>query len=369
MPAADLSTRAAQPPSGAVMDGPALAAALPMPVILVDAAGGVTYANPAAVGLLGKGRRVEELFTEARMGPGFPGWGELVAGVLRSGTPARTDAYFAGHGDAAARVLSLTLTAIMPGAGKADRIGLLTVEDVSWRAGLEQRLATHERLASLGKLAARVAHELNNPLDGILRYINLALRLIGSAEHPKVHSYLQESRTGLMRMTQIIRDLLEFSRAGHGQFDIASINDIVEQAVREYSSKAAEHRVIVTADYQDDQLPGVHGSRLYQVCCNLIKNAIEAMPDGGRLAITTGRAGEWIVIRVADTGPGLPADTKRLFEPFFTTKPAGQGTGLGLAICREYLEDLGGSVEATSGEDGGAVFTVRLPQSACHELA
>jgi signal transduction histidine kinase len=366
MPATDVGAKTQHLIAGwPELDGATVVAALSTPVLLVDAAGLVCHANPAAAALLGKGRRIDELFRDARMGPAFSGWPALIAATLRSGEAARVDAYLPGRADGPARVLTLTFVALPRASATGDRYAAVTIEDVSWRAGLEQRLATHERLVSLGKLAARVAHELNNPLDGILRYINLSLRLLKDDSHPKLKSYLDESRTGLMRMTQIIRDLLEFSRASHGQFDIARINDVVEQAIREYSAKAAEHRVIVAVDYQDDHLPGVRGGRLYQVCCNLIKNAIEAMPDGGRLSITTGRMGDAVIIRVADTGPGLPADAARLFEPFFSTKPAGQGTGLGLAICREYLEDMQGTIEAANAEDGGAVFTVRVPMSAC----
>ena len=112
-------------------------------------------------------------------------------------------------------------------------------------------------------------------------------------------------------------------------------------------------------------MPTMRGNRLYQVCRNLIKNAIDAMPDGGRLSITTGLADAHVVIRVSDTGVGLPDDPQKVFEASYTTKPAGEGTGLGLAICKDYIENMGGTLGTATGEDGGAVFTIMIPESAC----
>lgn len=217
------------------------------------------------------------------------------------------------------------------------------------------------RLASLGKLASRVAHELNNPLDGILRYINLALRVAGDAPESKLTSYLAESRSGLMRMTRIIGDLLEFSRNTDAGFEEVPVNELIEQAIHACSPAAEANRVIITADFQTGELPRVGGARIYQICSNLIRNAIDAMPDGGRLSITSGVWDQSLIIRIADTGVGLPHPAEKVFEPFYTTKPPGKGTGLGLAICREIVEGLGGTITAENAPGGGAVFTLMIP--------
>jgi signal transduction histidine kinase len=216
-------------------------------------------------------------------------------------------------------------------------------------------------MASLGKLAARVAHELNNPLDGILRYINLAIRVAGDAPESRLNSYLTESRSGLLRMIRIIGDLLEFSRNSDAGFEETGMNDVIEQAIRASSSAADANRVIVSADFQGGQMPRIRAGRLYQVCCNLMRNAIDAMPDGGRLTISSGVYDEHVVIRVADTGVGLPSPVEKVFEPFYTTKQPGKGTGLGLAICKEFVEDMGGTISAANQDANGAVFTVRIP--------
>ena len=242
---------------------------------------------------------------------------------------------------------------------------VILVEEGERASPGDEHMEVSRRLASLGKLATRVAHELNNPLDGILRYINLALRIVGDAPESKLKSYLAQSRSGLMRMVQIIGDLLEFSRITEGEFDEVGINEIIEESMRSLAAAADANHVIVTADFQSQNMPTVRGSRLYQICCNLIRNAVDAMPDGGRLSITSGLVEDQVVIRIADTGVGLPTPVERVFEPFFTTKAPGKGTGLGLAICKDFIDDMGGTITAAPGESGGAVFTVRIPVSSC----
>jgi len=238
---------------------------------------------------------------------------------------------------------------------------MILIQEIDAAHSSEQQQDVSRRLASLGKLAARVAHELNNPLDGILRYINLALRIVGDAPQPKLKAYLAESRIGLMRMVQIIGDLLEYSRATSGEFDEVGINEVIEEAIRASAAAAEENHVVVAADFQTPAMPTVRGSRLYQVCCNLFRNAIDAMPSGGRLTVTSGIVDDEVIIRVADTGIGLPEPIEKVFEPFFTTKPPGKGTGLGLAICKDFIEDMQGTITASHADNGGAVFTVRIP--------
>jgi len=231
---------------------------------------------------------------------------------------------------------------------------------------MEQRLAVSERLAALGKLAARVAHELNNPLDGILRYVNLALRVGGqSGADPRVAEYLDKARSGLMRMTQITTSLLEFSRQTHAPLEQATINKIVEDAITAMNSRAADHGVTVICNFHQDDMPVVRGSNIFQVFCNLIKNAIDAMPDGGTLTVTTKVDGPDVVVAFEDTGLGLPPDAERIFEPFFTTKDPGKGTGLGLAVCKEIIERYSGTISAHRRQPKGTAFVVRIPSRNC----
>jgi signal transduction histidine kinase len=218
------------------------------------------------------------------------------------------------------------------------------------------------RLASLDSLTTRIAHELNNPLDGILRYTTMALRLAEETHEAKLASYLTQSRSGLVRVVQIIGELLEMARSTRGEFDRAVVNDIVQQALDSCQDAIADCGIVVTIDFQTQDLMAMRGTRLYLACCNLIRNAVDAMPDGGRLSITTGQANGSTMIQIADTGMGFAAAPEKLFEPFYTTKPPGRGTGIGLSLCKEFVEEMGGTISAELGKEGGAVFTVKIPE-------
>ena len=243
--------------------------------------------------------------------------------------------------------------------------GLLMAEDVSARISMERRLAVSERMAAVGKLAARVAHELNNPLDGILRYTNMALRRAETVDDPKIGPYLECIKSGITRMTQIVSALLEFSRSAPGADEQATINKIVEDALSTLEGRAGEANITVVCNLHQADMPVIRGSSIFQVLCNLIKNAIDAMSESGTLTITTEIVGPDVVVTVADTGTGLPDDIEKIFEPFFTTKGRGKGTGLGLAVSREIIERYGGSITAGRNKPRGTIFTVKLPVRNC----
>jgi two-component system, NtrC family, sensor kinase len=242
--------------------------------------------------------------------------------------------------------------------------GTLVIDDVTAVAGMEKRLAVSERMAAVGKLAARVAHELNNPLDGILRYLNLAIRADELGRREKINEYLTQARGGLLRMTEIVRELVAFSRSTATAFDDAGINTIVEESVKVMSDKAVANGVSVICTLSDD-VPAIRGTSLFQVFCNLIKNAIDAMPEGGTLTIATQVVDREAVIRFEDTGVGLPPEMERVFEPFFTTKAPGKGTGLGLSICKDIIEKYSGKIIPERRPQGGTAFTIRLPLEGC----
>jgi signal transduction histidine kinase len=234
---------------------------------------------------------------------------------------------------------------------------LVMVDDVSERALMERRLATSERLAAVGHLAARVAHELNNPLDGILRYIGLAGR-VGDA---RAQPYLDGAREGLTRMAGIIRDFVEQGRFGHAMEARETIERLLDEALAVMQQRAQALGVSIVCDLADCGTAKVDG-RLFQVFCNVIKNALDAMSDGGLLKVRLRREGEEAVVSFADSGRGLETDDPEMvFRPFYTTKPAGEGSGLGLPICREIVTGLGGGIEAASRTEGGAEVTIRLP--------
>jgi len=234
---------------------------------------------------------------------------------------------------------------------------LVLVEEVSSRISMERRLAAGERLAATGSVAAKVAHELNNPLDGVLRYLGLAERHSG----PEAAGYLSAAREGLMRMAQIIRGLLDRGRPWQNAGERTSVHRLLDEAVGVMQPRAHSLGVTVICDF-DDRAQGLVEGSVFQVFCNIIKNALDAMPDGGLLKISLSPTPKGCEVVFADSGCGMSAEqAERIFDPFYTTKPPGEGSGLGLTLCREILQHLGGSIRAEGGPGGGAVFRVQLP--------
>lgn len=219
------------------------------------------------------------------------------------------------------------------------------------------------------RLLAHVSHELNNPLDGILRYVNLAIRALETGRTERLNDYLTQAHGGLIRMSQIVRELVEFSRSAHAEAPCAGVNSIVEEAVTIMSDRSARARVSIQCRLSEN-MPTLRDGGLFQVFCNLIKNAMDAMPHGGTLTIVTELDGPHAVIRFEDTGEGLPADidTDTVFKPFYTTKQPGRGMGLGLAICRDIVEKHDGTITAARLSPGGTSFTIRIPLKGCVHL-
>ena len=231
------------------------------------------------------------------------------------------------------------------------------------KASAQKQHIDLEKLATIGKLASKVAHELNNPLDGILRYINLAIRIVEQENLEKPVEYLLQARQGLMRMVQIVGELLEFSRTAHASLEYASLDHMVDDALKTMGGRIESAGVEVVTEF-GSPTPNVAGGNLFQVFCNLTKNALDAMPSGGTLTISARAADDGSAeVSFRDTGKGIPQEcADRIFEPFFTTK--GKGVGLGLAICKEIVSRYQGSITAANAPGGGSVFTVRLPAAA-----
>ncbi len=346
--------------------------ALSTGVVVFDRSLQVVHRNDSARRLLPDVADVPDLLARIGNQSNYEEWRTELRRVVDQRRPRRLDITVTGE-DGSQSVYQLDLLALRP----IDRAGLgtggvLCVEDVTSRATLERRLAVSERLAAVGKLAARVAHELNNPLDGVMRYINLAIRRLeqmaparGEPLDASLLRYLENAQTGATRMSEIIVGLLEFYRSSPPAFEQATVNKIVEDAVTAMEARAHDCKVTVVCHFHQTDTPVVRGSSIFQVFCNLIKNAIDAMPDGGTLTITTRIDGREdaarCIVTFCDTGTGLPDDVQRIFEPFFTTKAPGKGTGLGLAVCRELIEKIGGSIEARRGNPRGTEMVVSLP--------
>ena len=241
--------------------------------------------------------------------------------------------------------------------------GLALVRDISSRVRAERELRQSEKLASVGQLAAGIAHEINNPLGVILGFAQgmaKELKHDDALELP-VRSIEREA----LRCKELVRSLLTFSRASQGGLIELELNAVIEQALVLVSPQAKMKRVRIVSSLAAD-LPLVLGDKiqLQQVIVNLSSNAIDAMPNGGTLNISSEKertSDGRILLKVADEGTGIPsAVMSKIFEPFFTTKPLGQGTGLGLSLVREIVQKHNGEISAES-RPGRTEFVVKLP--------
>lgn len=228
---------------------------------------------------------------------------------------------------------------------------------------MEEQLRRSEKLASLGTLAAGVAHEINNPLTGIMLYASILKgdKRLDPALQPDVERVISE--TG--RCADIVRDLLEFSRESAPKMEIVALEAILDDVVTFFHKQPDFSAITITKKY-DAALPQitVDPNLIREVFINLIINAGHAMPDGGELEITTSLLpdGRNACVAFRDSGTGISEENlARIFDPFFTTKPS--GTGLGLAITYGIVESHGGKIEVKSREGEGTTFTVMLPVS------
>jgi len=218
-----------------------------------------------------------------------------------------------------------------------------------------------EKFASLGRLAGGIVHEINNPLDAVTRYTNLLIEK--DPDKAVAREYLDEIKIGLTRMGKITRSLLEFSQQlkDSERREMVDINGAVEEALSLFRHNFFSGSIEIQKEY-DDLLPRVLDKGLCRVFSNIIKNAFDAMPEGGTLKIRTARENGHVLIAFCDTGMGMGQEEQdKAFTPFFTTKPIGKGVGLGLPICFEVVQRYGGKIDVDSIPGLGTTFTVRLP--------
>jgi signal transduction histidine kinase/CheY-like chemotaxis protein len=238
---------------------------------------------------------------------------------------------------------------------------LVLVEDVSEMEHLRQRLHLYEHLAIMGKLSLCVAHELNNPLDGIRRYLSLAQRK--KDDPAEVDRYLGEALKGIQKMSLTIRSLLSSANPLKAPRSVDNLFNLLQDAVKIMMFQASDQRVQVDFHPSPElrQVP-VEGD-LYHVFINLIKNALQAMPQGGTLKINGGLSSEQVEITFTDNGPGLSAqELEMIFQPFYSTKEGTQGLGLGLPICRKILERYTGKLLVESEPGAGTCVRIILPR-------
>jgi Na+/proline symporter/signal transduction histidine kinase len=341
---------------------------LPEGVCTIDPHGEVVLWNAALGRITGvSGDRASGMSLSALPEP----WRSLLLG-LSAGAKARREARVSVNG--VTRDLALVKSTIDPAAlpGAIDSGGLvLLVEDRTEQYALQARVAHQDRLASIGRLAAGVAHEIGNPLTGIA---SVAQNLQHDIPDPDAVERLELIVQQTRRIDRIVRTLVGFAHAGAtgGRSDETlpaqapvPLAAVVQEAFTLTRLGLGSRAIELEARVPVDLLVLADRQRLSQVFVNLCTNACDASPDGGRVEVTARAAEAHVLIEVVDHGSGmLPSVRARALEPFFTTKMAGEGTGLGLSLVYSILTDLGGSLDLQSEVGVGTTVTIRLPSPA-----
>jgi two-component system sensor histidine kinase FlrB len=308
--------------------------ALPAGVVLLDAHAAVVAVNPAAITLFGAdivGRH----------------WGDVARDHLE---PTLTvGEWLCGDGR-----VSIAESALPSAGGK-----ILLVHDVTTAHQMKTELERNQRLAAMGEMAASLAHQLRTPLAAALLYTS-NLGQPGVADDARAR-FSEKASGQLRRLERLIQDVLLFARGESIGRDVIPASDLLAEAAQTVEPLMREHGLEFAVN-DDCQGAVIVGSRkaLFGALVNLLENAMQAMPGGGKICLSGNRRGDLLAIGVRDSGPGVARETQaRIFEPFFTTK--GQGTGLGLAIALGVARAHGGTIDLVSEPGQGAEFVLMLP--------
>lgn len=260
--------------------------------------------------------------------------------------------------------LSLTISPVRDASGEV--VGASKIaRDISERREFERRLVETEKIVATGRMAATIAHEINNPLEAVVNLIYLAR--LSPTVNEQVREYLRLAEQEIERVSLIARQTLGYFRETAVPVDFP-VSVLLEEVLTVYGAKLAYSGIDVHRDYRPAQPLMMRKGELTQLFANLVANAIDAMPEGGDLSVTVEpddvSPANGVRVQMADTGTGISSELlEKIFEPFFTTKEQ-HGTGIGLWLSRQFVEDHRGSIAVTSktdSEDHGTTFRIFLP--------
>ncbi len=225
----------------------------------------------------------------------------------------------------------------------------------------QQQLMQSEKLAAMGRLTSQIAHELNNPIYGIMNTLELLKTEI--PPESKRSKILEMSLSETHRLSEMLRNMLSFSKPEEEVRRPIDVNELLESIVLFIDKQMRESNIDIETRFAEE-IPKVMGStnQLRQVLLNIIRNAKEAMPEGGILSLETMSEDSRVIIHIKDTGIGIPKEIRdKIFEAFFTTKQEVKGVGLGLSVCYGIIKDHGGEIRVESEEGRGSTFSIILP--------
>ncbi len=334
---------------------------LPVGVVALDDDFRVVSLNPAAEVILdlngddAEGRELSVIAPEFTMDSMTQGQKQVQVGEIHR----RLD--FAVTVAGSIRHLNIACTRFSMGAmGSAGRV--ILIEDVTKTRELQRHLAHSDRLASIGGLAAGVAHEIGNPLTGISSLTQMMREELDDREF--LDQSLDKVHKETIRIQKIVRNLLDFSRAQDSIDELVDMGNVINKALDLAGYDMRFKKIDIQYSPPTDRVNVKGGEhQLQQVILNLLINAADAIGDkGGKIKITMQSYPRLVRLTVTDSGPGIPkAIHNKLFDPFFTTKNDGKGVGLGLSICFGIIRGHGGTIHAGSSDDGGGKFTINLP--------
>lgn len=331
-------------------------------VMVINLSGRITNWNGALEDVYGLrretiGRRITEVFRSEML----RALRELMARKeWQKGQPVYVYKFRAQAADGRDLMLNISLAPLQSKTSETEGT-LVAIEDVTERIRLEEQLQQSDKLSSIGLLAAGVAHEVNTPLTGISSYSQMLMQQIPDTD-PR-HLLLEKIYRQTSRASSIVNNLLNFSRVSDARLVPVDLNHVLDDTIQLLEAQLRNSGIEVTCKYAD-HLPSAIGNaaKLQQVFINLILNARDAMPQGGRMEIATGTSDDAILISFRDTGSGIaPEHMAKIYDPFFTTKQIGKGTGLGLAVSYGIIRDHGGDISVESQQGEGTLFQISLP--------
>ncbi|HEY7180681.1 MAG TPA: ATP-binding protein, partial [Blastocatellia bacterium] len=288
-------------------------------------------------------------------------------GEWRGGEPVNVYKFRARSADGRDLTLNISLAALQSKTAEIEG-SLVAIEDVTERVGLEAQLQQSDKLSSIGLLAAGVAHEVNTPLAGISSYSQMLMQQI--PDNDPRRQLLEKIHRQTSRASSIVNNLLNFSRVTEARYAPVDLNRVIDDTIQLLEAQLRNTEIEVVRSYADELPPAFgDGPKLQQVLMNLILNARDAMPQGGRLEISTEAGEDSVVIEVRDNGLGIaPEHLAKIYDPFFTTKQIGKGTGLGLAVSYGIISDHGGHIDVESNLGEGTRFQITLPLAGARQM-